>query len=562
MNSKNKIVKLYLIMGICLAFIILCWLVFTSSLSSTRFLGHYSAFRFVAILAVGICLIVFSLGLLFIKKDLIILIFSKLLISKWIYFATLYFLILSLILLINNSINLFAIPSFYFERILPIIIFVFLLTLLTVICHSIYSGNGDCFSSSIPMISPEKKINLIVLMILVGFSIAVIYHYFQGVYLLKPYPQNTFLFQPDDRFNDFLNPVKGSSDLNPFRPDKITYKGGYLPFGYLVAFLFSLIKPWTISLIVFVLTFFFSFLHIMRLFLFGDKRRIDLRDYLSLFVLTFLSYPIIFAIDRANFDLIICIMLFLFVLFYQKRKIVFSTVFLGIAIAIKPFAGLLILLYVIDKEYKAAAILLFNVLLLTILSLSLFKDGLIIEIQKFITDFTSAGKMIMSGSIAHFSSDLYNFLNILVAGFSQLFNIEKSAFSNSIFKLSYTIFSIIIIIGFSIYLLKNRQPLWKKLLILTCLMILLPFASGDYRLIYFFPPLLLFLSSKDKNIHDYHLTILFGLLLIPKNYFTLNIDQNIGMLINPIIIILILITAISNRPFVGKKTFDCMEQNT
>jgi hypothetical protein len=555
-RSRNSFLKLYLIIGSCIALVILSWLILTPSLSKTSVLGLYSIARFVAICVLFLWLIILTFGSFFVKKDFVILLINKVIISKWVYYASIIISILFLLILLNSFFQFFHVSTVLLARILPILIFIFLFSLETTIFHNLYLGRKVLNLIPIPLISYENKVNLLVLIVMIGFSIAVGYHYFQGAYLLKPYPQNTFLFRPDDRFNDFYNPVRGSADLDPFRPDKISYKGGYPPFGYLVAYLFSLVKPWTISLLLFIITFFISFLYLMRYFLFRQKKRIDLRDYISLFVLTFLTYPILFAIDRANFDLIICIMLFLFVLFYQKKKILLSTVFLGIAIAIKPFAGLFILLYLFDKEYKAALILLFNVLVLTVISLSLFKDGLFIESQKFLLDFSSAGKLIVSGSIAHFSSDLYNFLIILISGILRLFNSEVSLISNSIFKLSYTIFALSVTIGFSIYCWKNSQPFWKKLLILTCLIILLPFASGDYRLTYLFPPLFLFLSSKEKGTHDFLLIILFGLLLIPKNYYTLNIDQNIGMLLNPIIIVLILTTGIKNRVIQDNTTFE------
>lgn len=117
----------------------------------------------------------------------------------------------------------------------------------------------------------EKKIEVLILVIVVGFALAVGFHYFQGFYLGKPYPQNTFLFRPDDKFNDFFNPVRGSEDLDPFRPDKITYMGGYPPFGYLLAYLFSLIVPRTLSWFIFILSFFLAFFFLLRYFLFGRK---------------------------------------------------------------------------------------------------------------------------------------------------------------------------------------------------------------------------------------------------------------------------------------------------
>jgi len=238
----------------------------------------------------------------------------------------------------------------------------------------------------------ENRLNVLILIIVIGFALAVGFQYVQGVYFKEPFPRNTFLMNPKDKFNDFYNPVRGSEDLDPFRPDKINYVSGYLPFGYLAAFLFSLIVPRTLSWLVFILSFFLAFFFLLKYFLYHQEKHLGSQQYLSLFVLTFLTYPILFAVDRSNFDLLICILIFLFVLSYQRGKFFLSTIFLGIAIAIKPFVGLFLLIYLYDKKFKEAGILLLNVLLLTVLSLSLFKDGLIIETQKFLAETLISGK--------------------------------------------------------------------------------------------------------------------------------------------------------------------------
>ena len=50
----------------------------------------------------------------------------------------------------------------------------------------------------------ETKIRNIVAIILIGFVASLFFHYLKGVYLNLPYPHNTFLFRPDDKFADFF----------------------------------------------------------------------------------------------------------------------------------------------------------------------------------------------------------------------------------------------------------------------------------------------------------------------------------------------------------------------
>lgn len=393
----------------------------------------------------------------------------------------------------------------------------------------------------------KHKISLLILIIVMGFSISVFYHYAQGFYLGKPYPQNSFLFIPGDKFNDFYNPIRISADLNPFIMDKIVYLGGLAPFGYYVAYLFSLIKPWELSWWMFLLVFFIIFILMVKHYLYGLRSKPSTYQLLVIFVLVFLTYPVLFAVDRSNFDLLICAFLFLFAFAYKNKNFKISTVFLALAIAIKPFACVFTIVYLLNKQFKATALLIFNVIFLTVFSLSIFKDGLLVEIQKYITTSMIVNKQILYGLISRFSSDLYNFTIIMVRSISKLFGSEINLMGNSTFIIWYTVAAIIVFICFTIYLWRRPQPLWKGLAILTILLILLPYTSGDYRLTYLFVPLLMYIASNNKSRLDMPIIILWGLLLIPKNYYTISGDQNIGMVINPLLLIGLLILLACGR---------------
>ena len=390
----------------------------------------------------------------------------------------------------------------------------------------------------------EKKIGLLVLIVIMGFSISVFYHYAQGIYLGKPYPDNTFLFSPGDKFNDFYNVVRGSADLDPYRPGKIY---PYFAFGSFVAYLFSLIKPWAVSWLIFLLLFFSSFILLAKYYLYGLRSKLNSQQLLTIFVFVFLTYPVLFAVDRSNFDLLISLLIFLFAITYGKHKFIISTIPLAMAIAIKPYAVVFAIVYIINKKLKEALLLIFNTSLLTVFSLIFYKDGLFVEIQKFIVATVAYGKAMTDGAIFHFSSDLYNFLILIVGFVSRLCGAEINLLWNPQFKLFYAIAAIIIFILISIYLWKRPQPFWKVMAILTILIILLPYSTNDYRLTYLFIPLLMYLVSNNKSRLDMPTIILWGLLLIPKNYYTISEDQNIGMIINPLLLIGLLILLVFYR---------------
>ena len=62
----------------------------------------------------------------------------------------------------------------------------------------------------------QAKIPVLSLIVIVGFAVSVGYHYVQGVYLGRPYPQNTFLFDPAERFGDFSDVLRDGHTLNPY----------------------------------------------------------------------------------------------------------------------------------------------------------------------------------------------------------------------------------------------------------------------------------------------------------------------------------------------------------
>ena len=58
--------------------------------------------------------------------------------------------------------------------------------------------------------------------------------------------------------------------------------------------------------------------------------------------------------------------------------------------------------------------------------------------------------------------------------------------------------------------------------VLTILIILLPFNSHDYRLIYLFVPMLMYLAMNETTRNDLLIVVLWGLLLVPKNYYVIS----------------------------------------
>jgi len=390
-----------------------------------------------------------------------------------------------------------------------------------------------------PMLN-EERIMLLVLIIVVGFSIAVVYHYVMGYYFGKPWPANTFLHIPEARFYDFKLVVRQSAALDPFGEDIGGFTGS--PFGQFVGYLFSLIRPAFLQLLIFFGSFFVAFVLMVKYHLYGLKAKLNSRQLLAIFAIAFLTYPVLFGVDRANFDLLVLPLLFLFALTYERQKYAASTVFLALAIALKPYTAIFVIIYFLDKRFRDGLLAVFNAVFLTAFSLSLFKDGLFLETKKYSAALSHTVDFLSGGEQQVFTSDLYSLLTVIMRYVGNVLNTEINLPAHPWIRVSYAVIAGLLSVYLGIRLWQKPKPLWKTLAVLSILIVLLPINSHDYRLIYLFVPMLMYLAADERARNDLLIVIMWGLLLVPKNYYHLqHPPQNIGMIINPLLLIGLLI---------------------
>jgi len=381
----------------------------------------------------------------------------------------------------------------------------------------------------------EQKVALLILIVVVGFFIAVADHYVMGYYLGKSWPANTFLFRPWDRFFDFTLVVRQSAELDPFGQDIGGFAGA--PFPHLLGYLFSLVQPEFLQLSIFFSVFFVAFILMVGHYL-RDLQPPSSHRWLAVFVILFLTYPVLFAVDRANFDLLVLPLLFIFALTYPEQHKA-SAVALGLAIALKPYAAIFIVLYIFDRRYRDSLLALFSAVFLSILSLALFKDGLFAETQKYFDELFRLGSDLSAGSQLFYTSDLYGWLTVVTKFIGDTLNLSTPVYlpDHPNVTLAYAVLASVVAAYFIIHLWERPRPLWKTMAVLTTLIILLPLNSHDYRLILLFVPMLIFVALNMTSRNDLLIVVLWGLLLVPKNYYPLNsLHQNIGMLVNPVLL--------------------------
>jgi hypothetical protein len=406
----------------------------------------------------------------------------------------------------------------------------------------------------------RKRIHLFIVILLCGFGLSLLVNTIWEGYVLKlGYPFDTFLFDPESIFQDFKLPFQIATDpYSPLRDpadltsDPLTApsivdgkhwnlnRRGYVyfPFAYWIVLPFrifilqgiGLIVFWLISCVIFVTIIF-------------NKIRKD-SDVLHAVICCFCSYPFLFLLNRSNFEFFVFVFSYIFIHFY-KRKPWLSIISLAFAIAMKLLPIGYILLLMRDRRYKQATMSLGLAGLLNIFGYELYPGGLIRNISTHLENLRiSSIFYVLDGRDIAFNSNIASgikYLLVLLVPTQNLENINLQASG----AINITIIALTVFI--CIWSLFIEQEFWKKTLIITCGILLIPSSSADYRLILFYIPFFLWLESpRHSRNFDTVYCVLFGLLFIPKSYFHLSAFPQVSgsVLFNPVLM-LIFIVAIS-----------------
>ena len=391
-----------------------------------------------------------------------------------------------------------------------------------------------------------SKIEMVAVIILIGFTLSVLFHYIIGNYFHYGFPWNNFLFRPDNALDDFKNAYMYAEGFNPY--SVITAQRNYPPFGFLIIGLFTFIEK-NISFFIFETSF------ILFLLAYLYKSTLGLEKFTRMkntFIIFFMSFPILFTLDRANFEIVVFMFLFLFIYFYERNKINTSVVFLAMAIAMKLFPLVFLVIFLSDKRYKEVLITGGLVILLTLLSLLIFQGDVATNISHFAHSLNLYNRDYVIGSGGFgYGHSLFGVLKLF---FMAVIDAGTSSFDTlELIKISmrpYFIFVIILFLLISTYIIKYETELWKKMLLLVISVNLFPYVSADYKLIHFFIPLMLFFISRSDNDSYIKYSILFGLLLMPKSFYWIMSEQgyvSASIILNPLIMCMFIVFLMKDK---------------
>lgn len=385
----------------------------------------------------------------------------------------------------------------------------------------------------------KSKISILANIVLIGFVLAVIFHYVLGFYLNKTYPFNTFLWQPGIAFGDFTEMLPLIKDLAPFKAHN--YWLNYFPLSFLILFPFTFINNVTFSYIIFASIFigFFAYLN-KKYFICEQLNKVE--NFQNILILSSLSYPFLSLIDRGNLDMVLFVLFAFFIISFKSEKYLLSSILLAIANSIKPFTLMFLILFLLKKKYKE---LIINIILTTLLIIGgfmLLKGNIFDQISVFISNVADFNYRYVystkSWGMGN-NSSLYMCLKMLFCMNSSSFHVSTFLLTN-IYKYISALFTVI-----TIFFACKEKIFWKQITLMTLYMLLIPPVITDYKLIFLFVPIYLFVNAKKEEAtkSDLIYLIFFALLLIPKHYFIVDLLDNmnkfsISAILNPIIMLL------------------------
>lgn len=355
------------------------------------------------------------------------------------------------------------------------------------------------------------KIYIFTFIILLGLGFSVGYHYYYGVLKGKPYPYTTFLFLPDARFSDYSDVIRDSHSLDPY----LEYKSAQYPFLIILGYLFSLTSNNSYIFylgLVSSMFIFFSFIYL--------RGKNWYTNAVPVFIISLLNYPFLLVVDRGNFESLLFVFLLLFLLFYTKKQYSISALILAFAISMKIYPAVLLVLFISEKRVRAIVTCLASTAVITFASLLCFRGGVLPNLE-----FLLQGSNISSNSIfTQFTSINSSMVQrgVSLLTFIKIFYFETRLLPDFIknnFMSFYVVLAAILAVPVILYVIFVEKETWKKVTLLIFSILLLPTISADYKLLHIFIPLYLFINKERQSKFDILYLLMFGLLLIPKDYY-------------------------------------------
>ncbi len=361
----------------------------------------------------------------------------------------------------------------------------------------------------------------------------------------KSYPDNTFLFYPEDRYGDFTNTYRYAETEAPYR-----YSGGganYFPATFLIFDVFGWLPPVPATIL---------FLGLCSAGLFvvleaALRSAVPHPGWRVLSCTVFLwTFPVLLCLDRGNTELLLVALVAASLFFYSRKKFALSFLFLLLPICFKLFPALLLLLFFRPR--------LFHWFFAGILGFALVSWLALLTMQGTVTEnfasllnqmaiYNKVGVLSYNGIAG--SASAWNSFRILT--WLYYYHSHQSPEYVGQLPLPVAHNALMVYDGFvlaglillTLYVLFVETSFARRLVLLLLFMTVSAPGAGDYKLMYVDIALVTLVLIPDRRPWDLVVTCLLAVCLLPKRECILHFmgvsdsgryDATIGVILNPL----------------------------
>lgn len=374
------------------------------------------------------------------------------------------------------------------------------------------------------------RLHLLVLIVFAGTVMSVLFHYVAGRVLHWDHVRASFLFGPGgpldelgNTFMDLFNPLasaRASLQGNADQAQSSSFLGAAQTLSppFLHVLYLALLPLGRVGALVLQSGVFLSGMVLLLWRTCVDALASRVQRITYLLILLILSYPVLFALERGNIETVLFIVMAGFLYLYYVKGSVWCVGLLAIAISMKIFPAVLLVLLLADRRYRWACYTVLCTACVTLGSLAF----LALLLGRGYVELIHANASVVSG-YSHVYVTLFNGLpygnslwglGVFLAG---LLGIDQNAFVVYA-AFPYTILAFVAFAALFVFMIRVVELPWQRVALLTAAALALPNVSGDYKLLYAYLPLVMLLNAPMRTRVDMTCVVLLGCLLVPMDY--------------------------------------------
>lgn len=353
-----------------------------------------------------------------------------------------------------------------------------------------------------------------------GLLLALCYHGWQAWGLGEGYPLSTFLFQPDARFTDYFDVVWASRNFAPYHEI-----ASYFPATYVLVYPLSLVSYGWGMAVLFTLCLALIYSWLKEEFFQSTQNKTV--STAAAACLTLLSYPIIYAVDRGNFELVLLACALGFIRNFLKGNHRWAIACLFPAICMKLYPAALLAVYLRPLRWRLLVSTGLLAFALSIIGLMCFRDGLAFNwrVMRLCQNRYEEFYIVRDCGVAG-SPSLWNGLKVLdnkrtfAEADREGKRLSVPAFLERIRgRLELYKIAMLAVCAWTAVMVMfvEKDPRRQCVLLLLFMMFSAP-AAGDYKLLYLLPCIACLLGAAEYRSRDKLVVMMLAFSAIPMKY--------------------------------------------